>query len=41
VPVNDEGQYSWWPDFREVPAGWRETGPRGKRKLCLDWIDER
>ena len=40
VLVNDEGQYSLWPDFREVPAGWRETGPRGKRKLCLDWIDE-
>ncbi len=40
VLVNDEGQYSLWPDFREVPAGWRETGPRGKRKTCLDWIDE-
>lgn len=22
VLVNDEGQYSLWPDFTDVPAGW-------------------
>lgn len=24
VLVNDEGQYSLWPDFAAVPAGWRQ-----------------
>jgi MbtH protein len=37
---NEEGQYSLWPTFREVPAGWTVTGPRGQRKECLDWIDQ-
>lgn len=40
VLVNDEGQYSLWPDFIDIPAGWRVTGPKGNRALCLAWIDE-
>lgn len=40
VLVNREGQYSLWPDFRDVPAGWTAVGPRGNRKECLDWIDK-
>jgi len=40
VLVNHEEQYSLWPSFREVPAGWTAVGPRGKRKECLDWIEE-
>jgi MbtH protein len=39
VLVNDEGQHSLWPAFREIPAGWTATGPRGKRQECLDWIE--
>jgi uncharacterized protein YbdZ (MbtH family) len=39
VLVNDEGQHSLWPAFRDVPAGWAATGPRGKRQECLDWIE--
>lgn len=39
VLVNDEGQYSLWPSFRDIPAGWTATGPRGKRRECLDWIE--
>lgn len=39
VLVNDEGQYSLWPDFREVPKGWVAVGPRASRKECLEWID--
>ena len=39
VLVNDEGQYSLWPDFRETPAGWKPVGPLGQRKECLDWIE--
>jgi MbtH protein len=40
VVVNDEEQYSLWPAFKEIPAGWRATGPRGDRKTCLDWIEK-
>lgn len=40
VVVNHEEQYSLWPAFKEVPAGWTATGPRGRRQVCLDWIEE-
>jgi uncharacterized protein YbdZ (MbtH family) len=39
VLVNEEEQYSLWPAFRDIPAGWSAVGPRGKRKECLDWIE--
>jgi uncharacterized protein YbdZ (MbtH family) len=39
VLVNAEGQHSLWPVFREVPAGWSATGPRGRRQDCLNWIE--
>ena len=40
VLVNEEQQYSLWPTFREVPAGWSAVGPRGSREECLDYIEE-
>lgn len=40
VVVNGEEQYSIWPSFREIPAGWTAVGPKGNRKLCLDWIEQ-
>ncbi|HXZ07493.1 MAG TPA: MbtH family protein [Paraburkholderia sp.] len=40
VVVNDEEQYSIWPDFKAIPAGWREAGKAGKKEACLAWIDE-
>jgi MbtH protein len=39
VLVNHENQYSLWPGFREVPAGWTPVGPKGKRSECLAWIE--
>jgi uncharacterized protein YbdZ (MbtH family) len=37
--VNDEGQYSLWPTFVPVPAGWSvEHGP-DTRRACLDHIE--
>lgn len=39
VLVNDEGQHSLWPAFREIPAGWQQVGPTGARKECLAWIE--
>ena len=46
VVVNAEGQYSIWPDFRGLPAGWKATGFKGLKKDCLDhiantWTDTR
>jgi MbtH protein len=38
--INDEGQYSLWPSFAEVPAGWTIAHPEDTRKACLDFIEE-
>lgn len=40
VVVNDEEQYSIWPDGSPPPAGWRVTGFAGPRAACLAHIDE-
>lgn len=40
VVVNHEEQYSIWPDYLDVPAGWREVGVTGKKQVCLDYINE-
>jgi MbtH protein len=40
VLVNDEGQYSLWPTFAEVPAGWETVHGEDTRKACLDFIEE-
>lgn len=38
---NAHGQYSLWPDFAPVPAGWGvEAGP-DSRAVCLDFVEER
>ncbi len=29
VVVNQEGQYSIWPDFKPVPNGWTALGKAG------------
>lgn len=39
VVINDEEQYSIWPTFRPVPAGWREVGVRGLKAECLAHIE--
>jgi MbtH protein len=39
VVVNDEEQYSIWPDGREVPAGWRAVGQPAVKDDCLDYIE--
>ena len=40
VLVNDEEQHSLWPDFAEVPVGWRVAFGEAGRAACLDYIDE-
>lgn len=39
VVINDEEQYSIWPDYKDVPAGWRAVGPVGKKAECLEYIN--
>lgn len=39
VLVNHEGQFSLWPAFLEIPAGWTSNfGPDNKER-CLDHIE--
>jgi len=40
VLINSEDQYSLWPDFLPIPAGWLETGCRGPKQHCLEYVDE-
>jgi len=39
VVVNDEEQYSVWPTFKSIPAGWRQVGAKGSKQQCLDYIE--
>ena len=34
VVVNDEEQYSLWPDYKEIPQGWRTAGKQGSKEEC-------
>lgn len=38
VLMNEESQYSLWPSFVAVPAGWTSVY-QGKRPSCLDYIN--
>jgi len=40
VLINEEGQYSLWPDFIEIPKGWTVVHPSDGRQACLDYINE-
>jgi MbtH protein len=40
VLVNDEGQYSLWPSFKDVPHGWTIAKNSDSRAACLDYINQ-
>ena len=40
VVMNDEEQYSIWPQDRELPAGWRAIGKSGTKDECLSHIEK-
>ena len=40
VLVNEEGQHSLWPSFREVPDGWTAVLRSESRSACLDYINK-
>ncbi|MEH0971261.1 MbtH family protein [Micromonospora sp. CPCC 205546] len=40
VVTNDEDQYSIWPAYRDLPAGWHARTPASDRQACLDYIGQ-
>ncbi|MGF7045582.1 MbtH protein [Paenibacillus sp. DS2015] len=39
VLMNDEGQYSLWPAFAQIPAGWNVVYEQASRQECLNHIN--
>ena len=40
VVVNEEEQYSIWPDYRSVPEGWRTVDMQGSKEEYLAYIEK-
>lgn len=40
VMINHEEQYSIWPSYKQIPAGWTAVGKQGKKEECLAYIEE-
>jgi MbtH protein len=40
VLINDEGQHSLWPSFKEVPEGWTIVHKSDSRAACLAYINQ-
>ncbi|MGJ3436027.1 MbtH family protein [Serratia sp. Je.1.23.a] len=40
IVQNDELQYSLWPDFSAVPAGWTPVFGPAVRPLCVIWLEQ-
>ena len=40
VVINHEEQYSIWPTYKTLPAGWNTVGKQGTKAECLAYVDE-
>jgi MbtH protein len=40
VLKNEEGQFSLWPTFVDVPDGWESVFGEAARQECLDFIEK-
>ena len=40
VLTNDEEQFSLWPAFVELPAGWRVMSGADSRSNCLAYVEK-
>ncbi|MFC8665257.1 MULTISPECIES: MbtH family protein [Streptomyces] len=40
VLKNEEGQFSLWPTFVDVPDGWESVFGEAARQACLDFIEQ-
>ncbi|WP_425875474.1 MbtH family protein [Streptomyces sp. DT193] len=39
VVINEEEQYSIWPEGKTVPAGWRAVLEPAPKEQCLEYIE--
>jgi MbtH protein len=39
VLVNDEGQYSLWPGFADIPPGWEIVHGKASHADCVAFVD--
>src|SRR5215475_7397922 len=40
VVLNHEEQYSIWPEYKDLPLGWKDAGKTGPKAECLAFIKE-
>ncbi len=40
VLINHEEQYSLWPSYKPIPAGWKAIGEERTKNECLAYVDE-
>ncbi|MCR0997815.1 MbtH family protein [Serratia rubidaea] len=40
VLVNDENQHSLWPEFIQIPSGWKQVFGPEDRQSCINYINE-
>ncbi|WP_035796831.1 MbtH family protein [Kitasatospora mediocidica] len=40
VLINHEDQYSLWPAFADVPAGWHPVFGQDSRAACVTYIEQ-
>ena len=40
VVMNDEEQYSIWPEDRANPPGWHDAGKTGTKDECLAYVEQ-
>jgi len=40
VLINHEEQYSLWPSYKLIPAGWKAIGEERTKNECLAYVDE-
>ena len=40
VLINHEEQYSLWPSYKPIPAGWEVVGGERTKEECLAYVDE-
>ncbi|HEV3429744.1 MAG TPA: MbtH family NRPS accessory protein [Paraburkholderia sp.] len=40
VVINQEEQYSIWPSYKQIPAGWQAVGKKGPKAEVLAYIEE-
>ena len=38
--MNNQEQYSIWPDYKDIPLGWRQAGNYGSKAGCLAHINK-